>query len=152
MTELTEYGNDFNRRLAEEFRANGGAVSGTFAGTPLLLLHHTGAKSGTRDVSPLGLFAPGDRTWIVVASAGGSDKHPAWYFNVRKHPETTIEVSDGAGGIAIHRVRARVAEGAEHEKLFAAFTAAYPHVADSQAKADRTFPLVVFDALDAPTS
>ena len=38
---------DFNTKIVEEFRANGGKVGGMFEGAPLLLLHHTGAKSGT---------------------------------------------------------------------------------------------------------
>jgi deazaflavin-dependent oxidoreductase (nitroreductase family) len=146
---MTEYGNAFNRQVAEEFRANGGAVGGTFEGTPLVLLHHTGAKSGTEYVSPLGVLASGDGSWIVVASAGGSVEHPSWYFNLRKHPDTTIEVPDGAGGVTTRRVRARIPEGTEHETLFAAFTTAYPHVLDFQAKSDRRFPLVVLEPLPA---
>lgn len=122
---IIEYGDDFDSRVAEEFRANGGATSGAFASTPLLL-HHADAESGTGHVSPLGLFGRVDRTWIVVAAAADSDEQPAWHDNLRKHPETTIE-------------------------LFA-FTAAHLDVADSRVKVDRAFPLVVFEPLDAPTS
>ena len=46
--------NDYNRRLIEEFRANGGKVSGQFEHTPLLLLTTIGAKSGQRRTTPLG--------------------------------------------------------------------------------------------------
>ena len=38
--------NDWNAKIIEEFRANGGKVGGNFEGAPLLLLHTTGAKSG----------------------------------------------------------------------------------------------------------
>jgi deazaflavin-dependent oxidoreductase (nitroreductase family) len=146
---MTEYGTAFNRQIAEEFRANGGAVGGGFEGTPLLLLHHTGARSGTGYVSPLGVHLPGDGTWVVVASAGGSVEHPSWYFNLRRHPDTTIEVPDGAGGVTTRRVRARIADGAEYETRYAAFLAAYPHVGDFEAKAGRRFPLVVLESLPA---
>ena len=46
-------GDDFNGQIIAEFRANGGKVGGFFAGQPLLLLHHTGAKTGTERVNPL---------------------------------------------------------------------------------------------------
>ena len=45
--------NDFNAQIIEEFRANDGVVGGPFAGATLvLLLHTTGAKSGTERVNP----------------------------------------------------------------------------------------------------
>ena len=50
---------DFNHRIIEEFRANGGRVGGPLAGTPMLLLHHIGARSGIERVSPLGCFPHG---------------------------------------------------------------------------------------------
>ncbi len=145
---MTEDRNAYNRQLTEEFRANGGAVTGYFEGTPLLLLHHTGAISGADYVSPLGVFSPGDGTWVVTASDGGSDHHPSWYLNLRKHPTTTIEVPDGAGGITTRRVTARTAEGGERETLFTAVTARFPQVAEYQKETERRIPLVVLEPVD----
>ena len=145
---MTEDGNAWNRQVTKEFRANGGAVGGVLEDTPLLLLHHTGAKSGADYVSPLGTFIPGDGTWVVIASNGGSAHHPSWYFNLRKHPTTAIEVPDGAGGVTTRRVRARVAEPGEHETLFTAVTSAFPHVADFQKETQRRIPLVVLEPVD----
>src|SRR5690242_11293549 len=48
---------DWNRAVIEEFRANAGRVGGTFAGNPMVLLHHIGARSGTERISPL-VYAP----------------------------------------------------------------------------------------------
>ena len=45
---------EFNAQVIREFRAHGGRVGGVFEGTPLLLLHHTGAESGATRVNPVG--------------------------------------------------------------------------------------------------
>ena len=63
--------NDFNRNLIEEFRANGGKVSGMFANAPLVLVTHTGAKSGVQRTSPLAYTRDGDN--LVVIACGAAD-------------------------------------------------------------------------------
>ena len=78
---------DFNARIAEEFRANGGRV-GMFADTTLLLLTTTGAKTGAARLNPLVYYGEGDR-YMVFASAGGSPRHPDWYRNLKANPEVT---------------------------------------------------------------
>jgi deazaflavin-dependent oxidoreductase (nitroreductase family) len=84
---------DYNDTIIEEFRANGGHVGGPWADTPMLLIHHTGAKSGTERVTPLAYFPhPGGR-FVIVASNGGSPAHPGWYHNLKAHPVIEVEVS-----------------------------------------------------------
>ena len=80
---------DFNAQVIEEFRAKGGRVGGMFEGLPILLLHHTGAKSGTERVNPLAYLAD-DGRYVVIASKGGAPKTPAWYHNLRAHPRVKI--------------------------------------------------------------
>jgi deazaflavin-dependent oxidoreductase (nitroreductase family) len=104
--------NDFNAQVIEEFRANQGHVGGMFEHMPLVLLHHTGAKSGTERVNPVAYLRDGDR-YVVFASKGGSPTHPAWYLNLKAHPETKIEV-----GTETLDVVAEEAEGDERERLF----------------------------------
>lgn len=58
--------NDWNRRLIEEFHANGGDVSGPMAGTPLLLLTTTGAKSGQIRTSPLVYYDENGRLFVFI--------------------------------------------------------------------------------------
>ncbi len=82
---------DWNHGIIEEFRANAGKVGGYFEGATLLLLHSTGAKSGLERVSPVMYFMDGDR-YVVIASKGGADTHPDWYYNLLAHPEISIEV------------------------------------------------------------
>ena len=58
---------DWNNKIIAEFRANGGKVGGPFEGATLLLLHHVGARSGTRRVAPLAYFPDGDRMLIIAS-------------------------------------------------------------------------------------
>jgi deazaflavin-dependent oxidoreductase (nitroreductase family) len=58
-------------------------------GQPILLLISIGAKTGRRRATPLLFLPDGDRI-IVMASNGGLDRHPAWYYNVRAHPQVTV--------------------------------------------------------------
>jgi hypothetical protein len=63
---------DYNTKIIEEFRENGGRVGGPWAGTTLILLHHIGARSGIERVMPLGCFPLGEGRYAVIASNRGS--------------------------------------------------------------------------------
>jgi deazaflavin-dependent oxidoreductase (nitroreductase family) len=145
---MTEDRNAWNQQITEEFRANGGAVGGYFEGKTLLLLHHTGAKSGTAYISPLAVFTQSDGTWAIVASNGGRDQHPSWYFNLQAHPETTIELPDGSGAIATLQVKSRIAEGTERDALFVNVKAAMPQFAEYEKGTERRIPLVVLEPVE----
>jgi len=84
---------DFNSEIVNEFRANGGKVGGMFEGAPLLLLHTTGAKSGTDRVAPL-MYLPLDGRMFVFASKAGATTHPDWYHNAKANPEVEIEIGE----------------------------------------------------------
>jgi deazaflavin-dependent oxidoreductase (nitroreductase family) len=83
--------NDFNNQLIAEFRANGGVVGGQFAGTPLLILTTTGARSGQPRLAPLAFDRDGD-VLVIIASKGGAPTNPDWYHNIKANPEVTVEV------------------------------------------------------------
>ncbi len=82
-------------------------------GQPILLLHTQGAKSGQSRTSPL-LYTPHDEGFIVVASKAGAGHHPAWYHNLRAHPDA-VEVEIDDRHIA---VRPRVVTGSERSELW----------------------------------
>jgi deazaflavin-dependent oxidoreductase (nitroreductase family) len=105
----------------------------------LLLLHHTGAKSGTERVNPVVYLRDGDR-YVVFASKAGAPTSPDWYHNLVANPKTMIEV-----GIQLIPVTARVAEGDERERLWEAQKEAAPQFADYEAKTDRVIPVVVLE-------
>ena len=71
---------DWNKKIIEEFRANEGKVGGSFENMTLLLLHTTGAKSGLPRVNPAAYTEEKDHL-VIIASNGGADSHPDWYFN-----------------------------------------------------------------------
>jgi deazaflavin-dependent oxidoreductase (nitroreductase family) len=128
---------DFNAKVIAEFRANAGHVGGSFDGMPILLLHHTGAKSGAERVNPLAYQAD-DGRYVIFASKAGAPENPAWYHNLKANPDATVEV--GAQTLA---VRASEATGEERERLFAAQAARLPQFTEYAAKTSRTIPVIV---------
>ncbi len=129
---------DFNAQIIDEFRANGGRVGGMFEGMPLLLLHHTGAKSGEQRVNPVAYLAD-DGRFVVIASKGGAPTNPAWYWNLKAHPDAKIEV----GTETIDVVAAEATEE-ERERLFRAQAERFPQFDDYVQKAGgRTIPVIV---------
>src|SRR5580692_129664 len=71
--------------IIAEFRANGGRVGGQFQGADILLLHHTGARSGAERVTPLAYQWVGD-SFAVFAVKAGLPENPAWFHNLLAHP------------------------------------------------------------------
>jgi deazaflavin-dependent oxidoreductase (nitroreductase family) len=128
---------DFNAQVIEEFHATGGKPGGMFETMPLLLLHHTGAKSGNSYTSPLAYMSDGDR-YVVFGSKGGAPVHPAWYFNLKAHPEVTVEVgTDTLDAVA------QEAQGEERERLYRTMADRVPAFAEYATKTERTIPVIV---------
>ena len=130
--------NDFNRNVIEEFRANNGVVK-MLEGSNVLLLHHTGVKSGTERVNPL-VFLPDGDNYVIFASKAGAPTSPDWYHNLTANPRTTVEVGAGT-----KLVSARVAEGEERERLWTRQKEVAPQFAGYESKTDRTIPVVVLE-------
>ncbi|MEV7007841.1 nitroreductase/quinone reductase family protein [Streptosporangium sp. NPDC051022] len=129
--------NEFQRQVIAEFRANSGKMSGMFEGWALAVLTTVGAKSGLRRESILGYLEFAGKG-IVVASSNGSDKHPAWYHNIRKNPIVTVET-----GTDTYQAIAAIPQAQERDKLFDRVIAEAPGYADHQAKTTREIPVVV---------
>jgi deazaflavin-dependent oxidoreductase (nitroreductase family) len=134
---------EFNAQVIEEFRANDGRVGGMFEGTPLLLVHHTGAKSGVKRVTPVGYLRHEGR-YAIFASNGGAPSDPAWTRNLRAHPHTRIEV-----GSEELDVVAEEATGEERERLFALGAARFPQLDEYARKTARIIPVIVLTPADA---
>ncbi|MBO0701056.1 MAG: nitroreductase family deazaflavin-dependent oxidoreductase [Zavarzinella sp.] len=75
-----------NEQVIDDFRANGGHVGGPYEGAPIILVHHVGAKTGTRRVSPMMYFPQEDGRMVIVASNEGAPENPAWYHNLMANP------------------------------------------------------------------
>lgn len=133
----------WNQQIIDEFRANAGSVA-QFGGKSLVLLHHTGAKSGTAYVSPLAALPQPDGGWVIAASNGGRDTHPSWFHNLQANPATEIEVP-GDDEVRTVKVTARVADDAERDRLFDEVVAAMPGFGDYQKGTRRRIPVVVLE-------
>ena len=153
---------NWNEQIIAEFRANGGHVRWSseeeFAagrpippwtpwmtgfdehrGMPLILVHHTGAKTGRERISPLFYQQVGDG-WAVFATHGGSPRNPVWYLNLVANPRAAVEI-DGERVPVV----ARLAEGAERERIWAKEIALVPKFAEFEAASGRQIPVVVLE-------
>lgn len=129
---------DFNAKIIDEFHANEGRVGGMFDGMPLLLLHHTGAKSGKSRINPLAYQGDNGR-YVIFASKAGAPTNPDWYHNLKAHPNVTIEV-----GTEKLDVLAEEATGAERDRLFRAQVERVPQFGEYEKKTDgRVIPVMV---------
>ena len=128
---------DFNAQVIEEFRANQGRVGGMFQNTTLLLVHHTGARSGQARVNPVAYLADGER-YVIFASKAGAPTNPDWYHNLMAHPETKIEVGEDTLDVV-----ATQAEGEERERLFQAQVERSPQFGEYQRKTERVIPVLI---------
>lgn len=126
----------FNQKLIEEFRANGGQLTGgPFAGRSPLLLTTTGAKSGVPRTVVLGFRNDGDR-YLAIASNNGNDVAPYWYRNLQQDPFVTIEL-----GPERFRARATTASAEERPRL----AAKIDYLERQQALTSREIPIVIFE-------
>ena len=130
---------DWNRGIIDEFRANEGRVGGAFEGRPLLLLHHTGARSGIERVNPLAYQRVGD-AFAVFGSKGGAPTNPDWYHNLIANPKAKVEV-----GTETIDVVARVAEGDERDRIWEEQKRLMPGFADYERHTARRIPVVVLE-------
>ena len=130
---------DWNAQIVEEFRSNAGVVGGVFAGKPLLLLHHTGAKSGKSRLNPL-VYQKVDDGYAIFASKGGAPTNPDWYYNVLANPDVEIEV--GRERIAL---RAREADESERDPIWTRQKLELPQFAEYEASTDRTIPVIILE-------
>jgi deazaflavin-dependent oxidoreductase (nitroreductase family) len=122
------------------FRASGRRLGTGFGGVRFLFLHHFGAKSGAERVTPLVYIKDGDRL-VVIASKGGDRRNPAWYHNLKAHPDVRVELRG-----EVRPVQARVAAGEERERLWKKAAAVWPDYERYQQRVpDRQIPVVVLE-------
>lgn len=118
-----------------------GKLGWNAGGMPVVELTTIGRKSGQpRTVMLTSPVQEGD-AYVLVASKGGEDEHPAWYLNLRDHPEVQVSVGGGDRRTMV----ARTAEGDERARLWASLTAVQPRYAGYQRKTDRQIPVVVVE-------
>jgi deazaflavin-dependent oxidoreductase (nitroreductase family) len=109
-----------------------------FSGLQLLRLTSLGARSGQPRRSTLGYFGESDRSWVIIGSAAGAAKHPAWIYNVAKHPDQ-VWVEFGKQKI---KVRPETLTGEERAETWRRIVQVAPNYKSYETKTDREIPLV----------
>jgi deazaflavin-dependent oxidoreductase (nitroreductase family) len=127
----------FEEQVITDMREHGGEISsGPMAGTRLLVLTTTGAKTGQRRRVLLFFSKDGD-DYVIAGTASGSTRDPAWLHNLEAHPTPSVEV-DGRQ----FEATATVAEGAERDRLWQQHLEAQPQLAAHAEQSGRTIPMV----------
>jgi deazaflavin-dependent oxidoreductase (nitroreductase family) len=131
---------DWVREQVELFERCGGTEGTTLrdTGLPVIIVTHTGNKTGAIRKTPLMRVKDG-ANYILVGSQGGRPTHPVWVFNLRTNP--AVEIRDLAE-VQPMRVR-EVSDEAERSRLWALAVAAYPPYEDYQKRTTRKIPLFV---------
>jgi F420H(2)-dependent quinone reductase len=131
--------NGFTSCHTAVYRLTNGRIGRRFRGAPVLLVDHVGRRSGKRRTSPLMYLRDGDN-FVIVASKGGSHKHPAWFLNLQDRPQTTIQFDAERC-----TVRAREASADERERLWPQLVEIYSNYADYQQRTSRLIPVVILE-------
>jgi len=119
------------------YTLTGGIIGSHVSGAPVLLLTTTGRKSGRSRTTPLSFLQDGDNK-VIVGSNGGNDQHPAWYLNLRAHPDAEVQI-----GREKTRMRAEDADDAERARLWPLVVQMYHGYDEYQKETKRTIPLVI---------
>lgn len=122
------------------FRASNGRIAGRFSGMPVVRLTTTGRKSGKARTTMLTAPVQDGERIVLVASYGGDDRHPAWFLNLRDHPD--VEVMTQGRTLPM---RARVATPEEKTELWPRVVAAYRGYGQYQERTTRDIPLVILE-------
>lgn len=133
---------EWARKQAETFEASRGAEANEMRGKPIIVLTSLGAKSGKLRKNAL-MRVEHDGSYAVVASKGGADDNPAWFFNLVAHP--TVELQDGD---VTRDYRARLVEGEERTAWWQRAIAVWPDYDGYQLKTERQIPVFVLEPID----
>jgi deazaflavin-dependent oxidoreductase (nitroreductase family) len=131
---------DWVRNQVEEYEATGGDASNKLMDTDysIIVVHTKGAKTGLLRKTPL-MRVEHNGEWALIASLGGSPKHPVWYYNLKAHPDDVL-VQDGPEPVP---VTIRELEGDERMQWFERGIAAYPPYKEYQERTERVIPVFV---------
>ncbi len=132
------------RDQVEKFEATDGAEANTLrdTGYPIVVITSRGAKSGNLRKNPV-MRVERDGVYVAIASKGGSDDQPEWYFNFVEHPE--VDLQDGE---VKKTYRAEVVEGVERADLWQLAVDTWPTYGEYQKKTDRQIPVFKLTQID----
>jgi deazaflavin-dependent oxidoreductase (nitroreductase family) len=119
---------------------SGGRIGNSGFGMPVVMLHHTGRKSGQRRTTVLTTPVHDENRVVLVASWGGDDRHPQWFLNVRENPDVELTLKGET-----RKMKAHVASPEEKAELWPQVTGKYKGYAQYQTRTERDIPLVILE-------
>jgi F420H(2)-dependent quinone reductase len=134
---------DWAREQVELYESSGGTKGTTLrdTGLPVIIVTHSGNKTGGIRKTPLMRVKDGDR-YVLVGSLGGAPKNPVWVYNLRANPH--VELRDET---VVRPMRVReVTDPSERDRLWAVAVAAFPPYAEYQTRTTRQIPLFLAEA------
>lgn len=120
-------------------RLSGGRLGWALGGMPVLELTTVGRRSGQPRSVLLSSPLQEGEAFVVVASRGGDDRHPAWFLNLRDRPEVEVAVRGGQR----RPMRARIAGEDERARMWPRIAERYRNYAGYQTRTERVIPLVL---------
>jgi deazaflavin-dependent oxidoreductase (nitroreductase family) len=133
LNKLFDFGNKVHNSI---YRRSGGKFAHTAANLPILLITTYGRKSGKPHTNPVVYMQEG-QSYIVSASAGGTDYHPGWYLNLKNRPEAKVEV-----GYKAFSVKAEITENDERHILYEKFKSISPNFSKYEKNTERLIPVI----------
>ena len=124
------------------YNVSGGRIGGKMGKMPVLLLTTTGRKTGKQRTLPLMYIMDGP-AYVITASAGGAEKHPGWFFNIRSSQLATIQVKDTQ-----IQVTTEIAGPEKKSELWARLVAVAPNFAGYQKRTSRDIPMVILHPVE----
>jgi deazaflavin-dependent oxidoreductase (nitroreductase family) len=133
---------DWVREQVELYESSGGTNGTTLrdTGLPVIIVTHTGAKTGAIRKTPLMRVKDGD-SYVLVGSQGGAPTDPMWVNNLRVNP--MVELRDLT---VVRPMRVReVTDPAELTRLWKLADEAFPPYIDYRKSTMRQIPVFVAD-------
>jgi deazaflavin-dependent oxidoreductase (nitroreductase family) len=122
-----------NKQMMRRVRRTGRAM-----GFNALVLTTVGRKTGAERSSPVGWFPGPDGTWLIVASANGAARNPAWYHNLAAHPDRArIETAGQSAAVTAEELH-----GTERDDAWRQIVTAAPRFGKYEQQTDRVIPII----------
>lgn len=122
-----------------------GKFSGQVQGLRVLLLTTIGRRTGKKRITPLGYFEY-EGCFVITASYGGSDHDPAWFYNLKSHPEVALQIGDQHLTVA-----AQIADAALRPQLWVKLVELAPGYGAYSKRTSREIPMILLRRAASPT-
>jgi len=132
----------FSKWHGRVYHHTGGWIGGRVGPIPMVLMYTIGARTGQTRIVPLQYYDAEPEGIMVLASNNGQPKAPAWYHNLKAHPEIDILV-----GREKRRVRAEELPPSRRAQVWPEMRRQNPAIEKYAARAGRLLPVMLLRTL-----